>query len=321
MNSITSRGAARWELPQHGKPAAQRAADRPAPEASRCPQGAVFHPSGPAPRMPAVLPSPLTLQAGNAEPQLPRAARNSGQDPQTHPAPLVWPLAGVRTWRRSAGTQPMLASTADKNVFMYMDGICLAARSCCSWAGCSPGSRPGTAGSGRNFVPGWLLAVQRAPGVCRASVIQSAVLAENMFATFLLLRCCPFQPACWRRLHNCLGWLAGRKGSVPMEWGWISCRHSREGPRMGRAIIAPETPWLEAADCVAEALTQVSPKSRSSLCDRAVAGEEGTNQGSPREVPRGLRGAGGGSVAGGQCWPVAPPTWGCTADLCGHCEP
>lgn len=77
---------------------------------------------------------------------------------------------------------------------------------------------------------------------------------------------------------------------MPMEWGWISCRHSREGPWVVRAIIPPETPWLEAADCMAEPLAQASPKSGSSLCDRAVAGEEGYKPGQPQGSAQGAAG-------------------------------
>lgn len=103
--------------------------------------------------------------------------------------------------------------------------------------------------SGRSFAYGWVIrAVWWEQRMCRALVIQSVVLAENMFTTFPLLQHCPFQPAHPRLIHNCLGCLAGTMESMPLKWGWIGCQGSQEGHLMNRAqpLISLRSPgWRE----------------------------------------------------------------------------
>lgn len=103
--------------------------------------------------------------------------------------------------------------------------------------------------SGRSFAYGWVIrAVWWEQRMCRALVIQSVVLAENMFTTFPLLQHCPFQPAHRRLIHNCLGCLAGTMESMPLKWGWIGCQGSQEGHLMNRAqpLISLRSPgWRE----------------------------------------------------------------------------
>lgn len=190
-----------------GVPAARGAADLPAREASHHAKGAASHPSRLVPRMLAVLPSPLVLQLGQcraAAPCGPGQPETVGRIPQTHPAPqslpqaLDWPLLGSGPGDGLLGPSlylyPVPIDTGEAFVLLSAPAAAgpVAPPAPTLWA---PSHHPGAAGSSRSFASGWLLAVQREPGMCRALVIQSVVLAENMFTTFPLLQHCPFQPA------------------------------------------------------------------------------------------------------------------------------
>lgn len=72
-------------------------------------------------------------------------------------------------------------------------------------------------------VHGVIRAVWQEERMCGASVIQSVLLAGNMFTTFPLLQRCPLQLAHRRLIRNCLGCLAGTMESMPLKWGWIGC--------------------------------------------------------------------------------------------------
>lgn len=97
-------------------------------------------------------------------------------------------------------------------------------------------------------VHGVIRAVWQEERMCGASVIQSVLLAGNMFTTFPLLQRCPLQLAHRRLIRNCLGCLAGTMESMPLKWGWIGCQSSQEGHLMNRAwpLISPRSPgWRE----------------------------------------------------------------------------
>lgn len=120
--------------------------------------------------------------------------------------------------------------------------------------------------------------------MCRALVIQSAVLAEKMFTTFPLLQRCPFQPAHRWHLRNCLGWLErGRAIGTEMDQLPVLTGGTPEG----------QNPLIVSQDALAGG-SNASEIREPFMCQSPCGGRGD----SPREAPRGLWGAGGGSVGG-----------------------
>lgn len=177
------------------------------------------------------------------------------QDPPAQPSPSPvssWPAcAGGRTW--SAGTRgaqcwPLCLQTPGEEALVQLPAPA-GGRAAAPQPYGTPLHHLCAACSGRSFAYGWVIrAVWWEQRMCRALVIQSVVLAENMFTTFPLLQHCPFQPAHPRLIHNCLGCLAGTMESMPLKWGWIGCQGSQEGHLMNRAqpLISLRSPgWRE----------------------------------------------------------------------------
>jgi len=252
VNSITSRSAARRELPQR-VPQGSRPTSLGAPHRV----GGLCPPSRLLPRVLAALPVPSCCSRGNAELQLPRQPEPAGSIPQAHPAPCPLPQAlgaGGRTWRCLPGPslRPAPADTGEALVSLSA----AAARGWLLPGPPLPGPHhtalalPAAAAALRRLVISCVPGARGVQGI-RHSVSRAGRKDVHNFPSPPAL---PLPAPPWWPLRDGLGWLAGPResrrdgdGSAAALTGRTRVDRARHSPTRCPSWRQPpgwQEPWL-----------------------------------------------------------------------------